>query len=89
LTFQSRSKVCVIDANTTRRWLDRERGLGVEVGGECDEQCGDGCGDECALGFGVVASEHDFYLLIVWKLSLRVLFTSATAFDDFVGNRSA
>jgi len=44
--------------------LDGERGLGVEVGGECDEQRGGGCGDERAAGFGVVASEHDFYLLI-------------------------
>jgi hypothetical protein len=52
------------------RRLDGERGLGVTVGGEGDEQGG----DEGGAGFGIVASEHDFYLLIVWDFSLRVLF---------------
>ena len=58
----------------TGRRLDDERGLGMEVGGEGDEQRGDGCGDECAAGFGVVASEHDCYLPIVWHFVLKVLF---------------
>jgi hypothetical protein len=49
------------------RRLDGERGVGVAVGGDYDEQRGDGCGDERAAGFGVVVSEHDFYLLIVWN----------------------
>ena len=44
------------------------------LGGEGDKQRVDVCGDERAARFGVVASEHDFYLLIVWELSLRVLF---------------